>query len=117
MIKHHQSVKERRKARIRAKIKGRTVRPRLSVFRSNRCIYAQIINDEKGETLVAASEADLKTDGKSAKTNRAMLIGKILAQKALKKGIKKAVFDRGSYKYHGRIKALAEGAREGGLIF
>lgn len=116
MIRRYKSVKEKRKVRTRAKVKGSTVRPRLSVFRSNRCIYAQIINDEKGETLVAVSEVDLKSDGGS-KTDRAVLVGQLLARKALKKGIKKVVFDRGCYKYHGRIKALAEGARESGLEF
>lgn len=116
MIRRYQSAKEKRKARIRAKIKGTVVRPRLSVFRSNRYTYAQIINDEKGKTLVATGENDLKLKSNS-KTNKAKLIGKTLAQKALKAGIKKVVFDRGSYKYHGRIKALAEGAREGKLKF
>lgn len=117
MIKRYQLPKERRKARTRAKIKGEKKRPRLSVFRSNKYIYSQIIDDEKGKTLVAASESDLKKTEKHLKTEKARLVGKILAQKALKAGLKKIVFDRGPFKYHGRIKALAEGAREGGLVF
>ncbi|MBL7158981.1 50S ribosomal protein L18 [Candidatus Microgenomates bacterium] len=117
MIKHYSSARIKRKTRIRSKIKGTLLRPRLSVFRSNYYTYAQIINDEKGETLVAASEKELKVDKKHSKTERASLIGQLLAKKALKAGIKKIVFDRGSYKYHGRVKTLAERAREGGLKF
>ena len=117
MIKRYSSAKAKRKARIRSKIKGTLLRPRLSVFRSNNYIYAQIINDEKGETLVAVSERELKGEKKNSKIEKARLIGQLLAKKVLKVGIKKIVFDRGSYKYHGRIKALAEGAREGGLEF
>ncbi|MBI4999707.1 50S ribosomal protein L18 [Candidatus Gottesmanbacteria bacterium] len=93
-------------------------RPRLSVFRSGKYIYGQIIDDKKGETLVAANDQKLKIkDEKLKKTERAKEVGKILADKALKKGIKTIVFDRGTYKYHGRVKALAEGARDGGLKF
>lgn len=107
---------KRRKHRTRVKIKGTAQRPRLSVFRSLKHIYAQIIDDEKGQTLVAASDRDL-----SAKFDKRETIayetGKILAKRALEKKIKKIVFDRGGYKYHGRIKALAEGVREGGLEF
>ncbi|PJE67373.1 50S ribosomal protein L18 [Candidatus Shapirobacteria bacterium CG10_big_fil_rev_8_21_14_0_10_40_9] len=88
---------------------------RLSVFRSNKYIYGQIIDDEKGETLVAVS--DLSNLGDLSKSDRAREVGKILAEKALKKGIKKVHFDRGKFKYHGRVKALAEGAKEGGLEF
>lgn len=118
MIRRYSLPREKRKARVRAKIRGTAKRPRISVFRSNRYIYAQIINDEKGETLVAASTFDLKRDSKKKpKTERARQVGKILAQKALKMGIKKVVFDRDGYKYHGRVKALALGAREGGLVF
>lgn len=117
-----------RKRRVRVKIRGRSDRARLSVFRSHRYLWAQIIDDEKGVTLVAASDADLKAERKPAtqkvqkeikgtKTQKARLIGKILAEKALKLNIKKVVFDRGPYQYHGRIKALAQGARKGGLIF
>jgi large subunit ribosomal protein L18 len=105
--------KVRRKIRIRSKICGTKVRPRLSVFRSNKDIYGQLIDDKKGETLVTASGRDLVGN----KTEKARLVGRLLAQKALKKGVKRVVFDRGSYRYHGRVKALAEGAREKGLKF
>lgn len=118
MIKRRSLTKEKRKVRTRAKIKRRASRPRLSVFRSNRYIYGQIIDDEKGETLVAASDREIKKPNlKGTKTEIARLVGEKLAKKALKKGIKKVVFDRGPYKYHGRVKALAGGAREGGLVF
>lgn len=89
-------------------------RPRLAVFRSNKAIYAQIIDDEKGQTLVAASEKDLKS---GTKTEKAQMVGETLAKKAVKLGIKKVKFDRRGYQYHGRVKALAEGARKGGLLF
>lgn len=95
-------------------------RLRLSVFRSNKSIYGQIIDDEKKETVVAASEKGLLTDKKNKKASkieRARLVGKLLAEKAKTKGIKKIRFDRGRYRYHGRVKALAEGARAGGLEF
>ncbi|GLV48592.1 50S ribosomal protein L18 [Thermus sp. LT1-2-5] len=105
---------ERRKFRVRNRIK-RTGRLRLSVFRSLNHIYAQIIDDEKGETLVAESSLALKLKGN--KTEVAREVGRALAEKALAKGIKQVAFDRGPYKYHGRVKALAEGAREGGLEF
>jgi len=103
-------------------IKGTTKRPRLSVFRSNKAIYAQIIDDEKGKTLVAASERDLnkktkKPKNKKTKMEKAEMVGEVLAKKALKKKIKTIVFDRGRHPYHGRVKALAEGARKGGLKF
>ncbi|MGC8967261.1 MAG: 50S ribosomal protein L18 [Thermus sp.] len=105
---------ERRKFRVRNRIK-RTGRLRLSVFRSLKHIYAQIIDDEKGQTLVAESSLALKLKGN--KTEVARQVGRALAEKALAKGIKQVAFDRGPYKYHGRVKALAEGAREGGLEF
>lgn len=97
-------------------------RPRLSVFRSNKYIYGQIVDDKKGQTLVAASDLVMKQSSnramkKGSKIERAREVGKILAEKALKKEIKSVIFDRGPYKYHGRVKALAEGAREGGLKF
>lgn len=99
--------------------------PRLSVFRSNKYIYGQIIDDKKGQTLVTASDQKSKIKNKQSlllrneklKIEQAREVGKILAQQASKKGIKKVVFDRGLYKYHGRVRALAEGAREGGLEF
>ncbi|AEB12445.1 50S ribosomal protein L18 [Marinithermus hydrothermalis] len=105
---------ERRKFRTRNKIK-RSGRLRLSVHRSLKHIYAQIIDDEKGHTLVASSSLALKLSG--TKTEVARKVGEDIAKKALEKGITKVVFDRGPFKYHGRVKALAEGAREGGLEF
>lgn len=109
--------KERRKTKVRIKIKGTAKRPRLSVFRSNKRIYAQLIDDETRKTLMAASEKEIKSKIKQTKTEKAKLLGEILAKKALKKKIKQVVFDRGSYGYHGRVRALAEGARKGGLQF
>lgn len=97
------------------KLRNIAQRPRLSVFRSNKFIYAQIINDIDGKTLVGISEKELTEKG--VKTDKAKKLGMLLAKKALKKKIKTVVFDRGSYAYHGRVKALAEGAREGGLVF
>jgi large subunit ribosomal protein L18 len=105
--------KTRRKAKIRVKIRGTAVRPRLNVFRSNTNIYAQIINDDQGITLVSAHTKEIKLAGK--KSEICFELGKALAKKALDKKIKQAVFDRGGYKYHGRVKAVAEGARESGL--
>jgi large subunit ribosomal protein L18 len=107
--------KQIRKNRVRAKVFGTGIRPRLSIFRANSHIYGQIINDEIGETLISGSSLKLKMKGK--KVDIAKEVGKDLAKKALGKGIKQVVFDRGGNAYHGRIKALAEGAREGGLIF
>ena len=95
--------------------------PRLSVFRSNKYIFAQVIDDRVGKTLVAASEKELgkapQNLGKMTKTERAKKVGYLLAKKSKRKKIDKVVFDRGSFKYHGRVKALAQGAREGGLEF
>jgi large subunit ribosomal protein L18 len=115
------SADARRKARVRRSIRARAYgRPRLSVFRSSQQIYAQIIDDEKGVTLVSASSlekenrANLATGGNK---EAAHLIGKQIAERAIAKGITTVVFDRGAYIYHGRVKALAEGAREGGLQF
>lgn len=99
---------------MKKKIFGAGDRPRLSVFRSLKNVYAQIIDDVQGKTLVSASSIKLKKGGKAAASKE---VGRLLAEKALAKGIKKVVFDRGSLRYHGRIKALAEAAREGGLIF
>ena len=108
-------------ARIRKKISGTTECPRLAVFRSARHAYAQIIDDSTGKTLLSVStlSKDLKEEVKTAKNpiERYKLIGKIAAKKALEKNISKVVFDRGGYLYHGRVKALADGAREGGLKF
>lgn len=108
--------KIQRKARVRAKIKGTSERPRLSVFKSNKFIYAQLIDDSKGVTIVGVSEKHLK-EKFSKKIEKAKAIGVLLAEKAKTKKIKKVVFDRGSYAYHGRVSAIAEGAREGGLEF
>ncbi len=104
--------------RIRKKIKGTAERPRLSVFRSNKEIYAQLIDDISGVTLVAASSSMKEMQSaKGPKVELAKAVGKTLAAKATQSGISAVVFDRGGYLYHGRIKALAEGAREGGLQF
>jgi large subunit ribosomal protein L18 len=112
--------RERRRRRIRIKISGTPERPRLNVFRSTEQIYAQLIDDVSGHTLVSASSIDreLKADmdGKT-KTEQATLVGKQIAARAQAAGIEQVVFDRGGFLYHGRIKALADGAREGGLKF
>ena len=110
-----QQKKHRRHNKIRAKVIGNKKRPRLSVFRSNQHIYAQLIDDEEGKTL--ANISDLKLKKNLNKTDTANEIGKLIAEKALEKKIKEVVFDRGGYKYHGRIKAIAEAARKGGLKF
>ena len=107
----------RRKKRIRAKVVGRPERPRLSVFRSTRFIYAQVINDEKGITLVSYSDKNLETKSKLNKTDKARLVGEKIGELCLKVKINFVTFDRSGYKYHGRVKALAEGARKGGLKF
>lgn len=107
--------RQRRAARTRAKIFGTIARPRLSVFRSNKHIYAQLIDDESGKTLAWAGDLAIKE--KNKKTVIAGGVGKLLAQKAEAVKIKEVIFDRGGYKYHGRVKALADGAREGGLKF
>ncbi|NPA42952.1 MAG: 50S ribosomal protein L18 [Chlorobi bacterium] len=109
---------KRIRRRIRKKIKGTPERPRLSVFRSNKEIYAQIIDDTAGITLAAASSRDKDIAAKEGtKTEKAAMVGEKIAAIALEKGIDKVVFDRGTHIYHGRIKALAEGARKGGLKF
>lgn len=108
--------KLKRQKRVRLKIKT-AEKPRLSVYRSSRYFYAQVIDDIKGKTLVGVSEKELSGKDKSTKTQKAKLLGKLMAKKALAKKIKKVVFDRGSYFYHGRVKSFAEGAREGGLDF
>lgn len=106
-----------RKARIRAKTKGTSQKPRLSVYRSNKFIYAQIIDDEKGKTIVGVSEKHLSLKDKKTKLDKSKELGLFIAKKAIEKKVKEVVFDRGSYKYHGRVKQVAEGAREGGLKF
>lgn len=114
------SKKDRRlriKRRIRKIVTGTETHPRLSVFRSNKEIYAQIINDETGTTLVAASSVTKDVKAKGNKTEIASAVGKAIAEKAVKSGIENVTFDRNGYLYHGRVKALAEAAREGGLKF
>ena len=106
----------RRKRRIRGRISGTTARPRVSVFRSNTAIYAQLVDDAAAATLVAARSAEIDTAGLK-KADVAKKVGELLAQRAKDKGIERVVFDRSGYLYHGRVKALAEGAREGGLVF
>ena len=107
----------KRHKRVRAKISGTAARPRLCVYRSNANISAQIIDDVKGVTLVSASTLEASFEGLGSNKAAAREIGKILAQRALDKGIDSVVFDRGGYLYHGRVSELAEGAREGGLKF
>ena len=107
--------RNRIKRSIRAKISGTAARPRLSVFRSNKNIYAQLIDDAAGKTLVAASSAE--TEAGAGKIDASTSVGKALAAKAQEQGISEVVFDRSGYLYHGRIKSLAEGAREAGLKF
>lgn len=117
MIRRYKNKSLRRKIRTRAKIKRFTDRSRLVVFRSTKHIYGQVV-DKKGDVLVAASEKDLKNLSKGqSKTQKAYLVGQSLAQKALKKKIKKVVLDRGRFRYHGRVKAFAQGARKEGLEF
>jgi large subunit ribosomal protein L18 len=122
--KEKREKRERRHRRVRGKISGTAAKPRLCVFRSYRHIYAQLIDDEKGKTLAAVSDLDL---GKSAKKSSSKKgtdkkeagyeVGKLIAQEAAKLKVAEVIFDRGGYKYHGRVKRLAEGAREGGLKF
>ncbi|MFA5047895.1 MAG: 50S ribosomal protein L18 [Patescibacteria group bacterium] len=105
--------KTRRHQRVRAKVSGTAVCPRLAVYRSLEHIYAQLIDDAQGKTLISARDSEVK-EGKT-KTDKALAVGKLLAQKAQEKKISKAVFDKGPFKFHGRVKAVAEGAREAGL--
>ncbi len=107
-----------RHKRIRAKVLGSTERPRLAIFRSNRYCYAQVIDDSKSLTLCSSSDLNLsKEDRKKKPVEKAKMIGKLVADLAGKKGVKSVIFDRGGFLYAGRVKALAEGAREGGLKF
>ena len=107
--------KQRRADRVRAKLFGTAERPRLSVFKSNTGMYLQLIDDENGKTLASAQTKEVKKKDKKNIVSKEL--GKIIAKKALEKNIKKVIFDRGSSPYHGRIEAVAEGAREGGLEF
>jgi large subunit ribosomal protein L18 len=110
----------KRHRRVRARVQGTAERPRLSVFRSLRHIYAQVIDDTAGRTMLSASTLDPEVReqlGESSKAEQGKLVGELLAKRALQVGIKQVVFDRGGYKYHGRVKAVAEAARAGGLEF
>ncbi|MFQ6016117.1 MAG: 50S ribosomal protein L18 [Anaerolineae bacterium] len=112
--------RKRRHGRVRLRVKGTAQRPRFNVFRSLKHIYAQVVDDARGQTLVAAStlEPGLRNRVKGlTKKEQAKLVGQVVAERALSKGIKQVTFDRGGYKYHGRVRSLAEGAREGGLQF
>ena len=108
--------RERRAGRTRANIFGTKEKPRMSIYKSLKEIYVQLIDDVEGKTLASASSREIK-DKKSKKTEVATEVGKLIAKKAKDKGIEKAVFDKGGFKYHGRVKALADSAREGGLKF
>jgi len=112
--------RNRRHSRVRAKVIGTASRPRLCLFRSLDHIYAQVIDDSKGHTLASASTLEPEIKGEAqgkAKTAEAEIVGSLVAKRALSKGISQVVFDRGGYKYHGRVKALAEAARQAGLKF
>lgn len=113
--KASQAKKARRHARTRAKISGTPERPRISVFKSNKGMFVQLIDDTKGFTLVSVNSKEVKIEGD--KKTKSFEMGKLLAKKALEKKVEKAAFDKGSYRYHGRIESLASGAREGGLKF
>jgi large subunit ribosomal protein L18 len=114
-IRVNRTRRERIKKGIRKNLEGTSARPRLSVFRSNKAIYAQIIDDSKGHTIAAASSAEIEKATLNKETSKT--VGKKVAEKALASGISEIVFDRNGYLYHGNVKALAEGAREGGLKF
>lgn len=111
--------RDRRRKGIRKRIYGTDTKPRLSVFRGNRNMYCQVIDDERGVTLASAStgEKGFRDSGQASKTEEARRLGEMIAGRAKENGIQRVVFDRGGYKYHGRVKALAESARENGLIF
>ena len=111
------SRRDRIKKGIRKSLSGSTERPRLSVFRSNKGIYAQIIDDVTGKTLVSASSLSKDFSATGNKSDQSVAVGKLVAEKAIAAGIKDVVFDRNGYLYHGRVKSLADGAREGGLNF
>ena len=119
MVNRPDSKKARAKrhARVRSKISGTPERPRLNVFRSEKNIYAQVIDDVAGSTLVSASSLDKEIEGNGGNKAAARAVGKLVAERAKAKGIDVVVFDRGGYLYHGRVAELAEGAREGGLEF
>jgi large subunit ribosomal protein L18 len=112
---HKSQQQSRRRGRIRARISGTAARPRFSVYRSLQHIYAQLIDDDLGVTLAAAQDTEIKTKG--TRTEVAKQVGSLLAERAKAKGVTQVTFDRGGRKYHGRVKAVADGAREGGLDF
>ena len=117
---HTEIARHIRHQRVRARVKGTAARPRMNVFRSSQHIYAQIIDDTAGHTLVSASTIDTEIRpqlGDLNKADQAKLVGQFLAKRALAAGVKQVVFDRGGYRYHGRVKSLADGSREGGLEF
>lgn len=119
-MKNKLTKRKARHTKVRKKVQGRIDIPRLSVFRSNKHIYAQIIDDVNQKTITASTDLSVKKvkgDKNNQKVESAFLIGEQLAKMAIEKKVKKVVFDRGGYKFHGRVKALAEGARKGGLIF
>jgi large subunit ribosomal protein L18 len=119
-VKTKEDIRQRLHSRIRKKLSGSPQRPRLAVFRSQSHIYAQVIDDEAGQTLCAASslDADLKAQAKrGSNVAAAKAVGQLIAQRAQEKGVSAVVFDRGGFQYHGRVKALADAAREGGLKF
>lgn len=112
------AVRQKRHTRVRAKLSGTSARPRLNVYRSNKHIYAQVIDDLKGVTLVSASTLDKELNLESSSNiEAAQKVGELVAKRAVKKGVSEVVFDRGGYLYHGRIQALADSARENGLQF
>ena len=115
------TLRKRRHVRVRAKVSGTSARPRLNVFRSSAHIYAQVIDDDRGRTLVAASdlERDIldRAGADATKSARARVVGEVIGERAKAAGINMIIFDRGGYIYHGRVKAVAEGAREAGLVF
>lgn len=117
MIQRYTTAKQQRQVRTRKRLAARGSRPRLSVFRSSQHIYAQIIDDQQGKSLVAASDRDLAGDKEMTKQQKAVAVGELLAQRAKKAKITTVMFDRGSYAFHGRVRALAEAARKGGLTF
>ncbi|NLT34882.1 MAG: 50S ribosomal protein L18 [Gaiellales bacterium] len=114
ILENKQHARDRRALRVRGKVQGTTERPRLSVFRSNRFIYAQLIDDTSGRVLASAGG---RVEAGGPKKDQADRVGELIAQRAKEVGVARAVFDRGPYLYHGRVKALAEGARRGGLEF
>ena len=120
MSEQSRKARKRRHRRVRKKVSGTAGRPRMNIFRSLQHIYVQVIDDEMGHTLASASTVDAQVQERINgldKTAQARVVGQVLAERAMDKGVTKVVFDRGGYKYHGRVKALAEGSRQGGLEF